>query len=110
MSASGLAGLLASGAGIVLALVFDYFPGLNTFYAGLSKNAKKGIMIALLGVVSAIVMAASCIQIYDAVTCDTAGVTLLIQAFVQAAIANQVAHKIAPQLSKVEDVKSKMPF
>ena len=110
MDLSVLAVTLNSGAGIVLALAFDYLPGLNTWYAKLSKNAKKLIMIILLAVVSAIVMSASCISIYDAVTCDSEGAMLLAQAFIQALIANQAVHKVLPETKGVKNAKLEMPF
>jgi len=110
MELSALAVLLNSGSGVVLALVFEYFPGLNTWYAKLSKNGKRFIMIILLVVVSAIVMSASCISIYDAVTCDSEGAMLLIQAFIQALIANQAVHSVLPETRGVKNAKLEMPF
>ena len=41
--------------GLILTLVFSYFPSLNTWYAGLKSEVKSWIMIGLLVVAAAVI-------------------------------------------------------
>jgi hypothetical protein len=85
-------------AGILLSLVFSYVPGLKDWYAQLTTEIKRVVMLVLLVVVTGGVLAIACAgyapDLSIAVACDRAGIVLLIKAFVAALIANQAAYLI----------------
>ena len=88
--------LLAGIAGIVLSLLFEYFPGLNAWYNDLVDPKQKLIMLAALFVSALGVFGMACVGKYDLVTCDVNGAWLLAEYFVLATIANQATHRISP--------------
>jgi hypothetical protein len=88
----------------ILSLLFSYFPGLNTWYAGVSKEIKSTIMIGLLVLTALIIYFGSCLGLFNAVTCDQQGLWTLTQVFFFALIANQSTFQISPptQLVRIE--------
>ena len=88
--------LLAGIAGIVLSLLFEYLPGLHDWYNALTDIKQKLIMLAALLVSAAGIFALACLGRYDLVTCDVAGVWMLLEYFVLAVIANQATYLISP--------------
>ena len=88
--------LLAGIAGIVLSLLFEYLPGLHDWYNALVDTKQKLVMLAALLLSAAGVFALACIGRYDLVTCDVAGVWVLVEYFVLAVIANQATYLISP--------------
>ena len=89
--------LLAAAAGILLSLSFSYIPGLSTWYAAQDPTRKRLIMLAALVVITGGVFALSCANVFAWVTCDQAGATGLVTAFVLALVANQSTFLITPQ-------------
>ena len=92
MSAELLAGI----AGVVLSLLFEYLPGLHGWYNALVDTKQKLIMVAALLLSAGGVFALACVGRYDLVTCDVAGVWLLLEYFILAVIANQATHRLSP--------------
>jgi len=88
--------LLAGIAGIVLSLLFEYLPGLHDWYNALVDTKQKLVMLAALLLSAAGVFALACLGRYDLVTCDVAGVWMLLEYFVLAVIANQATYLISP--------------
>lgn len=88
-------------AGLLLSLAAAYVPKFRGWYAGLSGDDKRLIMLAGLLVSSAGIFAASCAGFaYDlgipAVACDKGGALLLVRIFVMALVVNQAAYPILP--------------
>lgn len=81
-------------AGLV-AILFDWFPGLAAWFASLSELKKRQVMAGLLlGIVLAI-YAGICGQIFTAAyTCDKVGFAALVQVFLIAAGINQGVHQL----------------
>lgn len=97
---------LSIAAGIVLSLAFSFIPSLNTKYAGLTAEWKRLIMLGLLLIVAAAAYGVTCLGWFDVgLTCDKAGISQLVQAFVLAVIANQSTYSITPQPKSVREVK-----
>ena len=92
MSAELLAGI----GGIILSLLFEYFPGLSGWYNNLKDEYQKLIMLGSLLVAAGGVFALACLGRYDLVTCDVDGAWTLLEYFVLAAIANQTTHRLSP--------------
>ena len=88
--------LLAGIAGVVLSLLFEYLPGLHDWYNALVDAKQKLIMLGALLLSAAGVFALACVGRYDLVTCDVAGVWLLVEYFVLAVIANQATYLVSP--------------
>ena len=91
---------LSSVAGILLSLAFSYILGLNSWFDTLDSTYKRLIMLAALLVVAAGSFGLSCSGWWDFVTCDQGGIVELIEAFVAASIANQMAYKLSPRSDK----------
>lgn len=87
---------LASLAGILLSLVFSYIPGLQGWFAALSGQYKRLVMLAALLIVAIGIYISACIGYSAQVTCDIAGAQQLISLFLTAMIANQAAYMITP--------------
>ena len=87
---------IASLAGIVLSLAFSYVPGLREKYASLTADYKRLVMVLALLLVSAGIFAAGCAGYSSKVTCDMAGVQVLLGYFVSAAVANQGTYMLTP--------------
>ena len=102
--------LLAGTAGVVLALLFAYVPGLNEKYAGLTKEAKSLIMLGLLFLVAAASVGIACAgwagDLGIAVTCDKSGFIAVGKALLAAIVANQSVYMIAPQTARVQAAKA----
>jgi hypothetical protein len=102
--------VLASVAGVILALGFAYIPGLNEWYAKQTAQAKALVMLGLLAAVAGGAYGLACAGLagdFDiGVTCDKAGGIALLKAFLAALAANQATYLIAPQTQKVRDAKT----
>lgn len=88
---------LAATAGAILSLLFEYVPGLSTWYETLSEAQKRLVMLVLLVVTAAGVFGLSCYTPapVDWVTCDVGGIWGLITALIAAIVANQGIHLMA---------------
>jgi hypothetical protein len=84
--------LLSEAAGVVLSLLFSYIPGLKAKFDPLDNVWKQLIMAGTLLVVAAAAFGLACGGIYDLVTCDQAGVVMLVESWVLALMANQATY------------------
>ena len=90
--------MLAAFAGVVLSLLFSYVPGMNVWFAGLTGQVKRLIMLALLALVAGAIFGLGCAGIVSAgATCDNAGVVQIVWLFVLAMIGNQSMYLATPQ-------------
>jgi hypothetical protein len=93
--------LLIAIAGVIVALVFEYFPVLARKYNGLQDDIQRLIMLGVLVVVSGGVYGLACSG-YGAyfglsLVCGEAGILELVRAFIIALITNQSVHRILPK-------------
>lgn len=88
--------LLAGLGGIALSLAFSYITGLSERYAALDPTQKRGVMLAAIVAVAVAALGASCVSVYNAVTCDRDGAVLLAQCVLSALVANQSAYALTP--------------
>ncbi|RLC76903.1 MAG: hypothetical protein DRJ03_22330 [Chloroflexi bacterium] len=94
---------LVAAAALLLALLFEYVPGLQRWYDGLGEDAdnktyKRLVMLACLAAVAGGAYVLSCVlMVEQLVTCDAAGVWGLVRLFVAAVVVNQSAYLIAPR-------------
>jgi hypothetical protein len=100
---------LALIAGVILSLVFSYIPGLNTKFAALASEVKRGIMLGLVVIVGAVAFGLTCAGLGDSfgitLVCTQAGLVELIQSIVLVAIANQATYGLSPQTGGVQRAK-----
>lgn len=100
---------VASMAGVVLALLFGYAPGLRPWYEALEPTRKALVMLLLLAVAAGVLYAVACWTPFAAagVTCDEAGIWLVVQMFLAAMVANQATYLLAvrPSRTVVEQLK-----
>ena len=89
--------LLAGIAGIVISLLFSYFPGLSGWYDPLPADKKRFIMLGALLVSALGVFGLACIGKYDLVSCDLVGAWNMLEYFVLAVIANQASYSLSPR-------------
>jgi uncharacterized membrane protein len=87
---------LAALTGVVISLLFSYVPGLSTWYDALDGTKKRLVMLGVLLIVAAGAFGASCAGIAQYAACDTSGAKQMLDAFIAAAVANQVTHKFTP--------------
>jgi len=98
--------LIVSITGVIISLVFSYFPRLRTSFGALTQEVKSGIMLALMAAVVAAVAGLNCAGWVDAgISCDQVGLQQLIWWYLLAVTGNQVAYSISPQRGDVEQVK-----
>jgi len=97
---------LSALAGIVLSLAFSYIPKANTWFAALAAEYKRLIMLGVLLATALAVYGISCAGWFaTGITCDQAGITALVQAFIAALVANQATYLITPQPSAVREAR-----
>jgi hypothetical protein len=90
--------LLASIAGGLLSLAFAYIPGVKTWFGNLAGTHKRLLMAALLLVGAGLSYALSCywpVFAPEGVTCDEAGIVILVQSFIAALVTNQATYSLA---------------
>jgi hypothetical protein len=89
-------------AGVVLALLFGYAPGLRGWFEALEPTRKALAMLALLAVAAGVLYGAACWTPFDAagVTCDEPGVWLVVRLFLAAMVANQATYQIGVKPSR----------
>jgi hypothetical protein len=98
-------------AGAVMSLIFSYFPFLNTWYGGKSKEVQQLIMIAVLAITSAGVFGITCFGLADwlglgGLACDLNGLIALVVLFFEAVIANQSTYALTLKLQSVKEANA----
>ena len=77
----------------LLAVLFDWFPGLRPWFDGLSRTRKRLVMTGLLSLVAGLIFAGSCKGLFETgVACTVESLPLLLQYILSAAAANQAVH------------------
>jgi len=96
--------LLSSIAGILLSLLASYLPGFSTWFDRLRATHKRLLMLGLLAAVTAAIMGLACTGLGQAwdlrslglpAACDRGSVSLALQSFILALVANQSAYLIS---------------
>lgn len=95
--------LISMVVGAVISLLFNYFPGLNTWFSALRTEVKSFIMIGLLAVASVAIYLLSLYGIIE--ISQPVDWVLVLRTFILAVVANQSAYVIAPQTSAVKATK-----
>lgn len=97
MSAEILVGI----AGVVLSVLFEYFPGLAGWYDKLKDNLQRSIMLGMLVIVAGVVFGLNCAGWFEGkipvIVCSESGVEELIWLLIVALGANQTTHRILPK-------------
>jgi len=86
--------LISAIAGIVLSLFFEFVPGFDKWYGGLSQQYKRLFMLGALFVVVAGAFGLSCAGVVALFPCTGAGAWIAVQAFIAAVVANQSVHLV----------------
>jgi hypothetical protein len=95
-------------AGVILALIFAYIPGIKTWYDAKDSPVKALIMAGMLLLVVAGVFGLACVGFtFSAllVSCTKTDLMVLIQVYIWALIANQAAYKLFVSPFKSDGVK-----
>jgi len=90
---------LASLAGIVVSVLFEYTPKLHTWYNGLDDTTQRLFMLGAMALVAVVVFGASCanFNLGYSVACSSAGAVGLLKVFISALVANQAAFILTPK-------------
>jgi hypothetical protein len=90
---------LASLAGVVVSLLFEYTPKLKDWYNALDNTTQRLFMLGVLLGVALVVFGASCanFSLGFSVDCSQAGAVGLLKVFVAALVANQATYVISPK-------------
>lgn len=100
---------LLAALGLIVSLVFSYFPGLRVRYAALSPEWKSTIMIAMLFLLTAAVFGLGCAGILlIGIACTQAGAVQIAIAFFLALATNQGTYQLTKNL-RTADVKALSP-
>jgi hypothetical protein len=95
---------IAAIAGVVLSLAFSYIPGLNTRFAALAPEAKRGIMAGLLVLTAAVIYGLGCLDILSiGIACTQTGVIQIVWILISALVTNQTTYSVSPQLKSVRE-------
>lgn len=96
---------LATVAGALLSLLFEYVPGLSGWYDTKDETVKRLIMLGAIVAVAAGAYGLSCFNTpWVYVECSQAGLFELLGAVLFAAVGNQTAHKLAKKPAKNKPV------
>jgi hypothetical protein len=80
----------------LLAVAFDWFPGLAPWFGGLSRLKKQQLVLALLGLIAGGVMAGSCQGwLETGLACGVQALPRLLEIILAAASVNQAVHLLA---------------
>lgn len=82
--------------GVVLSLLFSYFPGLKGWFEKLQPDEKRLVMLGVLFVVTAGIFGLSCAKLFEYFVCSWSGVWEAVKLFILAAVANQTAYSLTP--------------
>lgn len=103
--------LIVSITGVVVSLLFAYFPVLRTKFGALATEVKSGIMLGVMAGVVAAVAGLNCAGWIDAgVSCDQVGAQQLIWWYFLAITGNQVTYSISPLAGDVKQAKTLRDF
>lgn len=98
--------LIGAVAGVVISLVFNYFPVLRVKFAALTQETKSLVMIGLMILV---VTAVTILDYFDVInaglTFDKAGITRIVFTLLAALVANQSTYLVSPQTRDVREAK-----
>lgn len=89
--------------GAVLAILFQYFPGLDAWYRAQSSNVKRLVMVGAIAVAGAVFYFASC-QGYawaDGVACEPGSFEALVRVLWPILLGNQTVYPLLPKKQKV---------
>jgi hypothetical protein len=79
----------------LVALLFDWFPGLAAWYAMQNASRKRQVMGVVLGGVTLLIYAGICGSVFiTQIACDKAGFVVLIQIFAVSVGINQGVHAL----------------
>ncbi len=93
---------LAALAGVILSLLFSYSPKLSDWYAGLTSQYKRLILLLAVGLIGAAAVGVSCGTNYFGVTvaqlpaCTQSGVSQLVAAILAAFVSSQATYTFTP--------------
>lgn len=101
--------LLSSIAGVLLSLLASYLPGFSTWFDRLSATHKRLLMLGVLAAVTTAIVGLTCAGLGQPLglpaiglpatslpaACDQGSVTLALQSFILALVANQSAYLIS---------------
>ena len=92
--------------GVIVSLTFSYFPKLRVRFASLTAEAKSGIMIGVLFLLTSAVFGLGCGNILIiGLACDQNGVIHIVVAFIAALVSNQGTWGVTKNLP-APDVKA----
>lgn len=107
LTAEALSGI----AGAFISLLFSYFPKLKDKFAALSSEAKSGIMIGLLVLVTATITALDYFGAIDAgIVFDGKWMWRVLFVLLSGIVVNQGVYKISPQTEGVKLAKAERDF
>lgn len=89
-------------AGVIISIVFEYFPKLSEWYNLKPDNQQRMIMLGVVFVVAFAAYGLSCAGLVDAWTCDTGGFWAMLKILIAGVVANQATYTILPRKAEAE--------
>ena len=83
--------------GVIVSLLFSYFPGLKSWFDALKPNVKRILQLGVAFVVAGAIFGLSCAEVISAFTCDVVGAKAVVVLFLNFLIGNQTAYLLAPR-------------
>lgn len=88
---------LGSTAGVVLGLLFEYFPKLNTWYQAQEDNVQRLILLGAMALVTLTIFGMGCAGLADAFPCTKEGAFEAMKVFVSGVISSQATYLVLPR-------------
>ena len=89
--------LLSSIFGVVVSLIFSYFPWVSSWFNKLPPDVRRPVMAGLLLFVVAGIYGYSCAGQANYFTCDQIGIWTAVRLYIGCLIANQATFLLSPQ-------------
>jgi len=90
--------MLSALVGVVVSLVFSYFPAVSEWFAQLEGNEKRLLQLGVAFVVTGAIFGLGCAAVIDSgFACDWAGALDAVSLLLSFLIANQTAYSLTPR-------------
>lgn len=88
---------LGSIAGVVLGLLFEYFPKLSVWYNAQEDNIQRLVLLGAMAVVAVTVFGMGCAGLSDYFACTKEGLWQVVKVFFSGVVSSQATYLVLPR-------------